>query len=142
MDSIFTFGMSGGGAQSALVGATGDSELYTPYLEAIGAAMKDASGAAISDAVAAPCAGAPSPVWTMPTRPTNGTWASSPPADTRADTSFGSALSKDLAAAYADYINALKLKNGDTGADSLESPTASIRRAPTTTILSVVNLPE
>jgi hypothetical protein len=32
MDSIFTFGMSGGGAQSALVGATGDSELYTPYL--------------------------------------------------------------------------------------------------------------
>ena len=36
-ERIFTFGMSGGGAQSALVGATGDSELYTPYLEAIGA---------------------------------------------------------------------------------------------------------
>ncbi|MGM9637093.1 MAG: tannase [Eubacteriales bacterium] len=36
-DRIFTFGMSGGGAQSALIGATGDSELYTPYLEAIGA---------------------------------------------------------------------------------------------------------
>lgn len=28
MDSIFTFGMSGGGAQSALLGVTGDSELY------------------------------------------------------------------------------------------------------------------
>lgn len=38
VDRIFTFGMSGGGAQSALVGATGDSELYTPYLKAIGAA--------------------------------------------------------------------------------------------------------
>lgn len=37
MDRIFTFGMSGGGAQSALMGATGDSDLYTPYLEAIGA---------------------------------------------------------------------------------------------------------
>lgn len=36
-DSFFTFGMSGGGAQSALMGATGNSELYTPYLEAIGA---------------------------------------------------------------------------------------------------------
>lgn len=36
-ERIFTFGMSGGGAQSALMGATGDSELYTPYLEAIGA---------------------------------------------------------------------------------------------------------
>lgn len=45
-DRIFSFGMSGGGAQSALIGATGDSELYTPYLEAIGAV----SG--VSDAVA------------------------------------------------------------------------------------------
>ena len=44
-DRIFTFGMSGGGAQSALMGATGDSELYEPYLSAIGAV----SGA--SDAV-------------------------------------------------------------------------------------------
>lgn len=44
-DLIFSFGMSGGGAQSALLGATGDSELYTPYLEAIGAV----SG--VSDAV-------------------------------------------------------------------------------------------
>lgn len=38
-ERIFTFGMSGGGAQSALMGATGDSELYTPYLEQIGAVM-------------------------------------------------------------------------------------------------------
>lgn len=36
-DRIFTFGMSGGGAQSALLGATGDSDLYAPYLKAIGA---------------------------------------------------------------------------------------------------------
>lgn len=46
VDRIFSFGMSGGGGQSALLGATGDSELYTPYLEAIGAV----SG--VSDAVA------------------------------------------------------------------------------------------
>lgn len=45
-ERIFSFGMSGGGAQSALLGATGDSELYTPYLEAIGAV----SG--VSDAMA------------------------------------------------------------------------------------------
>ena len=36
-EKIFTFGMSGGGAQSALMGATGNSELYMPYLEEIGA---------------------------------------------------------------------------------------------------------
>lgn len=46
IERIFSFGMSGGGAQSALLGATGDSDLYTPYLEAIGAV----SG--VSDAVA------------------------------------------------------------------------------------------
>lgn len=37
LNCIFTFGMSGGGAQSAVVGATGGCELYDPYLEAIGA---------------------------------------------------------------------------------------------------------
>lgn len=45
-DRIFSFGMSGGGAQSALLGATGDSDLYAPYLEAIGAVR------GVSDAVA------------------------------------------------------------------------------------------
>ena len=40
-DSIFSLGMSGGGAQSALIGASGNSELYTPYLEAIGAVMTE-----------------------------------------------------------------------------------------------------
>lgn len=39
MTSIFTLGMSGGGAQSAIIGASGNSDLYTPYLEAIGAVM-------------------------------------------------------------------------------------------------------
>ena len=40
VERIFTFGMSGGGAQSALMGATGDSPLYQPYLTALGAAEK------------------------------------------------------------------------------------------------------
>lgn len=52
-DRIFTFGMSGGGAQSALLGATGDSALYAPYLESIGAV----SG--VSDAVAGTMAWCP-----------------------------------------------------------------------------------
>ena len=44
-ECIFTFGMSGGGAQSALMGSTGDSTLYDAYLEEIGAV------AGVSDAV-------------------------------------------------------------------------------------------
>ena len=39
VERIVTFGMSGGGAQSALMGATGDSELFEPYLASIGAVM-------------------------------------------------------------------------------------------------------
>ena len=38
-ESIFTFGMSGGGAQSAVMGSSGDSELYDAYLEEIGAVL-------------------------------------------------------------------------------------------------------
>ena len=44
-EKIFVFGMSGGGAQSAIVGAAGDSTLYEPYLEQIGAVQ------GVSDAV-------------------------------------------------------------------------------------------
>ena len=109
-DSIFTFGMSGGGAQSALVGATGDSPLYTPYLNAIGAAMTDASGKTLSDAVCGSMCWCPitnldvadgAYEWNMGQFATTGA---------RADTSFASQLSKDLATSYAEYINALKLK--------------------------------
>lgn len=45
-ERIFAFGLSGGGAQAAVLGASGNSELYEPYLTAIGAVQ----GA--SDAVA------------------------------------------------------------------------------------------
>ena len=44
-ESIFVFGMSGGGAQAAILGAAGDSELYDPYLKEIGAVQ------GVSDAV-------------------------------------------------------------------------------------------
>ncbi|MBR2685396.1 MAG: hypothetical protein IKE59_05045 [Erysipelotrichaceae bacterium] len=37
-DRVVVFGHSGGGSQSATLGASGDSELYEPYLAALGAA--------------------------------------------------------------------------------------------------------
>ena len=51
-DDIFLFGMSGGGAQDTVAGSSGDSALYFPYLRSIGAAMRDAHGRPLSDAVA------------------------------------------------------------------------------------------
>lgn len=108
---IFTFGHSGGGAQSTLMGTTGDSPLYKIYLESIGAAMVDATGKPISDAITGAMAWCPitsldyadkAYEWNM------GQFASE---NTRAEDSWRSALSKDLAAAYAQYINDLGLKD-------------------------------
>lgn len=110
-DGIFAFGMSGGGAQTAIIGASGDSDLYTPYLEAIGAAMTDAQGQPLSDAVTGAMAWCPitsldyadaAYEWNM------GQFAAT---GTRAEGTFTAALSADLAQAYADYINQLGLQD-------------------------------
>jgi hypothetical protein len=98
-ERIFTFGMSGGGAQSALVGATGDSELYTPYLEAIGAV----SG--YSDAVAGSMCWCP--ITNLDYADEAYEWnLGSTRTDLDADTQ---ALSDGMAEAFAEYINALAL---------------------------------
>lgn len=101
MDRIFTFGMSGGGAQSALMGATGNSDLYTPYLNAIGAVE------GFSDAVAGSMCWCPiinldyadeAYEWNM--------------GITRTDLSDDmQELSDNMAKAFAEYINELGLKD-------------------------------
>ena len=121
MDRIFSFGMSGGGAQSALVGAIGDSELYTPYLEAIGAV----SG--VSDAVCGSMCWCP--ITNLDT------------ADEAYEWNLGVSrtglsedmqqLSDDMAAAYADYINALGLKSEDGTVLTLEASDDGIYQAGT-----------
>lgn len=104
-DQIYAFGHSGGGAQSAILGASGDSTLYDPYLEEIGAAMYYQGGTKISDAIAGVNAWCPiteliiadaAYEWNM------GQYANS---NTRADGTWTSALSDDLAADFAEYIN-------------------------------------
>lgn len=125
-DSVFVFGMSGGGAQSAIIGASGDSALYTPYLESIGAAMTSADGQALSDAVTGVMAWCPitsldeadeAYEWNM------GQYSSS---GTRADGTFTAALSDDLATAYADYINQLGLTDANGNALVLEASSNGI----------------
>jgi acetyl esterase/lipase len=101
MDRIFTFGMSGGGAQSALMGATGNSDLYTPYLQAIGAVE------GVSDAVAG------SMCWCLIT---NLDYANEAYewnlGVTRSDLEPEmQELSDGMAKAFADYINEIGLKD-------------------------------
>ncbi len=128
-ESIFVFGMSGGGAQTAIMGATGDSELYVPYLESIGAAMSDANGNPISDAVLGAMAWCPitsldyadaAYEWNM------GQYAST---GTRADETWTSALSDDLAEVYAAYINELGLTDENGNVLTLEASETGIYAA-------------
>lgn len=128
-DSIFVFGHSGGGAQSSVMGASGDSQLYTPYLESIGAAMVDAQGQAIHDSISGVMAWCPitnldfadaAYEWNM------GQYAST---GTRAPTVWTSALSKDLAAAYAEYINKLGIKDKNGNVLTLEKSANGIYAA-------------
>lgn len=101
MDRIFTFGMSGGGAQSALMGATGNSDLYTPYLNAIGAVE------GFSDAVAGSMCWCP--ITNLDYADEAYEWNMG---ITRTDLSDEmQALSDDMATAFAEYINELGLED-------------------------------
>lgn len=120
MEHIFTFGHSGGGAQSSLTGATGDSALYYDYLSSIGAAMYDTDGNYISDAIYGAMCWCPitsldhangAYEWNMGQYSTTGT---------RADDTWTSAMSDDLAEAYASYINELGLMDEDGDVLTLE----------------------
>ena len=113
---FYTFGHSGGGAQSCLMGITGNSELFTDYLNDIGAAMEDASGNEIKDNIKGSQCWCPitnldtadaAYEWNM------GQYASS---GTRASGTFTKTLSDDLVEEYVKYVNNIKLKdpNGNT----------------------------
>ena len=101
VDRVFSFGMSGGGAQSALLGATGDSEDYEPYLTAIGAV----SG--VSDAVTGSMCWCP--ITELDYADEAYEWNLG---NTRTDlTEQEQTLSNGMAEAFATYINELGLKN-------------------------------
>ncbi len=117
---IFTFGGSGGGAQSAIMGASGNSELYNPYLESIGTAMVDKDGNVISNAVAGSMCWVP--ITNLDTADEAYEWnmGQYSTTDTRSNDTFTSSVSDDLAVEYAKYINELGLKDQDGNTLTLE----------------------
>lgn len=101
VDRVFSFGMSGGGGQSALLGATGDSEDYEPYLTAIGAV----SG--VSDAVTGSMCWCP--ITELDYADEAYEWNLG---NTRTDlTEQEQTLSDQMAEAFAKYVNDLGLKD-------------------------------
>ena len=125
-DKMFVFGHSGGGAQSAVAGASGDSSLYTPYLEDIGAAMEDADGNTISDAVYGAMCWCPITSLDMADAAYEWNMGQYFSTSTRASTSWTSALSDDLSEAFATYINKLDLTDEDGNSLTLETSSSGI----------------
>ena len=139
-DKIVSFGHSGGGAQSAVLGASGDSTLYNPYLEALGAAMKDKEGNPISDAPYGTMTW--SPITSLDYADAAYEWNLGQFADsnTRAEGTFTQALSQDLAKEYANYINQLGLKHEGQALTLAESSEGIYTQGPYATYLEgVVN---
>ena len=119
-ERIFAFGHSGGGAQSAVLGASGDSELYFDYLASIGAAMYDEDGNYISDAICGAMCWCP--ITSLDNADEAYEWNMGQYMDsgTRAEGTWTKALSQDLAACYGEYLNQLGLKDEDGNALILE----------------------
>ena len=115
-ERIFTFGMSGGGAQSALMGATGDSALYTPYLEQIGAVM------GVSDAVCGSMAWCP--ITNLDSADAAYEWMMG---STRSGLSDDEqAISDALAAQFAAYINSAGIRDESGNVLTLEESESGI----------------
>ena len=109
-ESIFTFGMSGGGAQSAVMGAAGDSELYDAYLEEIGAVQ------GVSDAVlGSMCWG---PITNLDTADEAYEWMMGTTRSGLSDEE--QQISDRLAEAFASYINEAGIKDADGNTLTLE----------------------
>ncbi|MFF5183766.1 subtype B tannase [Streptomyces sp. NPDC000345] len=100
VDRIVSSGVSAGGALSALLGASGDSPLYHPYLEEIGAA--DAS-----DAIFASGDWCPITDLEHADAAYEWNWGTNPLAS---GASVDPAVSADLRAQYTEYLAALRLR--------------------------------
>jgi hypothetical protein len=112
MGRIVTFGHSGGGAQSSLVGATGDAQDYLPYLNRIGASMtlKDRK-TPNSDATFATQAYCPITALDYADSAYEWMLGQYRPTGSRAPGSWTAALSQDLATGFAASINKLGLQD-------------------------------
>ena len=119
-ERIFAFGHSGGGAQSAVLGASGDSNLYFDYLASIGAAMYDEDGNYISDAICGAMCWCPITSLDYADEAYEWNMGQYMDSGTRAEGTWTKALSEDLAACYGEYVGKLGLKDENGSELTLE----------------------
>ena len=114
-NKIISIGTSAGGAMSALLGTTGNSEDYKVYLEEIGAVM-DSTDDVYAAQVYCPITDLDHAdlayEWMYADLPD---YSNDMTGETGTATAFEQALSKEMSSAYAAYINGLGLKDPKTG---------------------------
>lgn len=108
---VFVFGFGAGGGLSAVMGSSGDSALFEPYLASIGAITHDAEGNAISDAIEGSASWCPVTSFDMADAAYEWSQGQYDETGTRAQESWTHALSQDLASAYGAWINEMDLRN-------------------------------
>lgn len=108
---VFVFGFGAGGGLSAVMGSSGDSALFEPYLTSIGAITHDAEGNAISDAIEGSASWCPVTSFDMADAAYEWSQGQYDETGTRAQESWTHALSQDLASAYGAWINEMDLRN-------------------------------
>ena len=111
LNKFYTFGHSGGGAQSCLMGITGNSDLFKDYLNNIGAAMNLSNGTEIKDNIKGSQCWCP--ITNLDTADAAYEWNMGQyfNTSTRASGTFTKALSDDLVSEYFKYVNDIKLKD-------------------------------
>lgn len=114
---IFAFGAGMGAGACAVLGASGGSAAFKPYLDSIGAITHDATGADVSDDIAGVAAWCP--VTSFDTIDASYEWMMGQFSSEgmRADGTWTQLLSRDLAASYGDWVNQMGLM--DDGGNQL-----------------------
>ena len=118
-DRIFSFGMSGGGAQSALLGATGNAPEYEPYLNAIGAVQ------GVSDAVTGSMCWCP--ITNLDIGDASYEWNMASSRSGLDDVT--QQISDGLSETFAEYVNSLGLKDEKGNVLTLEKSDEGIYKA-------------
>lgn len=127
---IFVFGFAAGGGLSAVLGTSGDSPLYTPYLKAVGAATHSEKGEQLSDSIYGSASWCPATSYDLADAAYE--WSAGQYADatdSRAEGVWTQPLSQDLAGAYASFVNNMDLLDSNDSKVSLDETNSGVYTA-------------
>ena len=125
-ERIFVFGFSAGGGLSEVLGASGDSQLFDPYLASIGAVTHNAAGEPVSDAITGSASWCPVTSFDMADAAYEWCQGQYATDESRAEGTWTQLLSRDLAATYGAWVNEMDLRDADDAQLTLDETEAGI----------------